>query len=495
MVVASGCEVEPYPLSETAYQDGSTADGDGGDGGPATDGTPTDARPPCIPPGTPEVCNELDDDCDGLIDEDFDLSNDPFNCGECGNICAEPNADVVCQAGECVRLNCWVGYKDLDPDEPGCEYRCPVYPETPEDCNGIDEDCDGETDEPADLVAPPADLCRDTAGTPCENVAPVCATRGNPPVTTWYCDYPPQVEFDPDLPNGIVLQETLCDGHDGDCDGVADDPFTDLGQTCDNGAMGACRDVGIRACDPNDATQTYCDFSVLPDPDPLAPRPEMCNGVDDDCDGIVDNPDTNDASRVIDDMVHIQRNGLDFWIYRYEASRPDATETAVGISEARACSKPGALPWAGVTYAQAAAACQVVGKRLCTAEEWAAACAGPANHLYPYGATYGPDTCNGHDLDGIPGGDDDDVLLPTADSSLLAGCVSAEGIHDLSGNVREWTDDPRGTTADGTPIYVVRGGGFTTPSIGLTCDFEISQAVADVVLETIGFRCCSHEAP
>lgn len=46
-----------------------------------------------------EICNNNDDDCDGLVDEDFDLNTDENNCGFCGNVCA---ALEVCLAGSCV---------------------------------------------------------------------------------------------------------------------------------------------------------------------------------------------------------------------------------------------------------------------------------------------------------------------------------------------------------------------------------------------------------
>jgi formylglycine-generating enzyme required for sulfatase activity len=284
---------------------------------------------------------------------------------------------------------------------------------------------------------------------------------------------------------------------DGDCDGAVDESYEDLGQMCDNGDIGSCRDMGVKICDPQDPSQTICDFSQPPDPDPLAPRPEECNGADDNCDGIIDNSDPADPDRVIDDMVHVQRSGLDFWIYRYEASRPDATETSAGGSDVRACSKQGALPWGGATYAQAEAACQAVGKRLCSPAEWLAACAGSSGLSYPYGDTYDGEMCNGRDLDGIPGGDDDNILLPAGDTGLLSGCVSEDSVHDMSGNLREWTTEQSGDTGDPdyTPIYVVRGGDYTTPEPGLGCTFTLSQAVADVILPTIGFRCCSDTAP
>ncbi|RMH42932.1 MAG: hypothetical protein D6689_06720, partial [Deltaproteobacteria bacterium] len=355
-----------------------------------------------------------------------------------------------------------------------------------------DDDCDGEVDEADELPPPPAGRCRTTPGTPCEGTTMVCATRGNPPVTTWYCDYSAAVEFDPSVPNGIALDEALCDGEDGDCDGVADDPFADLGQECDNGALGVCRDVGVRVCDPADPSRTVCDLSALPDPS--SPGPETCNGLDDDCDGVVDN--ASGPGRVVDDMVHIASGGLDFYIYRYEASRPDASASGEGTASARACSRAGVRPWSSVTWAAAQAACAAAGKRLCTAAEWQAACAGAAGSRYPYGDTFDAAACNAEPFDGIPGGADDDVALPTGDPALAA-CVSADGVYDLSGNLKEWTDDIRGTTGppDDTDIAVLRGGAYDTPAAGATCAFDLSRLPVDAVLETVGFRCCSDAPP
>jgi hypothetical protein len=485
---ASGCELEPYCL--TGCAEGPADAGDAGlvDLG-ESDAGPTDlGPPPCIPTGD-ELCNELDDDCDGMVDEGFDLLTSPRDCGRCGNTCRALNADVTCVSGACVVTACLDGFADLDPITEDCEYRCPVFPVAAESCNGLDDDCDGQTDESAELPPPPADLCRTTPGTPCASARPVCTTRGT--VTAWFCDYATTVEFDPSVPNGLVLEESRCDGEDGDCDGVADDAFTTLGDACDDGGRGACRDEGVIRCDPADPSGTRCDLAALPDPAPGAPSAERCNAVDDDCDGIVDNADPTDPARVRDAMVHIVRGGADFWIDAYEASRPDATRDALGTSSGRACSNPDVRPWSRVSFADAEAACASAGKRLCTGAEWRAACEGAAARTYPYGNAYEGATCNGADRDAVPGGAIDNAESLTG---ALAMCVSEDGALDLSGNVKEWTNDARGTVGTQT-IYVVRGGSYESPALGLGCATDLSRATGDTLLPTLGFRCCRDTEP
>ncbi len=492
-VFLSACSVDPYCIRCAESElDGGGPDGRASDARADTGVIDLDGSAdtgPCFASDAGEICNTLDDDCDGMIDEDFDLQTNPSHCGRCPIECRFPNADVACVAGVCQVTTCLPGFVDVD-GTPGCEYACPVFPTVGEECNGFDDDCDAMIDEAVDLPAPPAGLCRTTPGTPCATVSPICDTRSG--TTTWFCNYPPMVEFDPLIPNGIALDETRCDGQDGDCDGLRDETFTALGAICDNGARGACRDVGEIACDPADTSATRCDLSALPDPVAGAPFAEICNAVDDDCDGIVDNSDPTDAGRVRDDMVHVVHGGLDFWIDRYEASRPDASATAIGVTDARSCSRAGVLPWSGVSYASAAAACAAAGQRLCSAAEWQAACEGAAAQTYPYGSAYGTMTCNGADRDAIPGGGIDLRVEPTGTLSI---CSSADGAIDMSGNVKEWTNDPRGTSAGGQAIYVVRGGSFESPRLGLTCQTELSRATVDTLLPGLGFRCCSATGP
>ena len=58
---------------------------------------------PTIRPTAPEVCDAVDNDCDGLADEDFDLDTDADNCGSCGHVCG---AGGACVSGACTDVAC-----------------------------------------------------------------------------------------------------------------------------------------------------------------------------------------------------------------------------------------------------------------------------------------------------------------------------------------------------------------------------------------------------
>ena len=436
----------------------------------------------CVPGKGPtiEVCDGKDNNCDGVIDEGFNLMTDPLHCGACGNTCSLANAIGGCVNGACVISVCQPGHANLDGNPAnGCEYTCPVSPPTIETCNGKDDDCNGVVDDPAVIMAqkPPAAGCNPKINTPCAGADFACTGAMG-----WRCQYGAGVEVDG---NGqLVVVETKCDGVDGNCNGQVDEAFPDVGTACDNGLLGACRDVGQRICDPANTAQTLCDLSVLPDPIPGAPMAETCNGVDDDCNGMVDDG-------IVDDVVMVTAGATSFFIDRYEASRPDATAMSPGLDETRRCVTPGVLPWTFSTQAEAAAACAATGARLCTSAEVQAACEGAAQTAYPYGASYQPLTCNGLDFDGMPGGVNDDVLLATGDAST-AMCTTATGIHDLSGNAAEWTSTTTGNTGppQNLAIYIAKGGSYKTPEIGLTCQFTLSRYASNAILPDLGFRCC-----
>lgn len=515
-LVSGACVADPLTIIGTGPSDGGSVDVM--DAAPANDvaDVPQDAGlsadfdgfvfpdahegDGCVP--LPELCNNIDDDCDGDVDEGYDKLGNALYCNGCVGCQFLVALDAIpkCDQGQCAIQSCAGGFIDFNQDiSDGCELPC--TPTGPEICDGKDNDCNNQVDE--GLTAPTTGCL--TLG-PCAGAQPTC--QGD---QGWVCQYSADVELrscavDADCggsikcaagfcPGVVANDESLCDGSDGDCDDVADDPWkaasfiNPLGSGCSPSpatVKGACRSVGVYQC--NTAKDgVSCNETQAG----AAPADELCNGEDDDCDGLVDE-EADDAAGlgVVDAMVRVQRTvnliDYDFYIYAYEASRTDSTATSEGASESRSCSASGQMPWQNITYAQAAAACAVSGKRLCTGEEWWVACTGAADDVYPYGNNYGASSCNGVD-EGTGG------PLPTGDLVACEGGYT--GLFDMSGNLREWTDDQRGTTGAGTPVYVVRGGAYHTPGPGLTCDFVLSQAVADVVLPTIGFRCCSDAAP
>ena len=90
-------------------------------GGP--DGSVLVDTGPCDSLAGVEACNGADDDCDGMIDEDFDLDTDPENCGGCSAACGAgvANGAAGCVGGTCTP-DCNPGFGDCDATySTGCE--------------------------------------------------------------------------------------------------------------------------------------------------------------------------------------------------------------------------------------------------------------------------------------------------------------------------------------------------------------------------------------
>jgi len=79
-------------------------DGDGYGIGAGCRGPDCNDNDPSIHPGATEICDGVDNNCNGQIDDGFDLQSDNSNCGRCGLAC-NGGGDDKCCAGTCVRTN------------------------------------------------------------------------------------------------------------------------------------------------------------------------------------------------------------------------------------------------------------------------------------------------------------------------------------------------------------------------------------------------------
>ena len=275
---------------------------DGDDALDIDDCAPLDAA---IYPGAPEVCNSLDDDCNGTADDEgaggcegyfSDSDGDGFGLSEAGekSLC-EPQDDYTALVGG-----------DCEPEVPE------VFPGAVEECNGIDDDCSGiadddyddfdgdgsadcvDDDDDNDGLADGEDNCpmlgnslqidtdEDGEGDACDD-----DDDGDGALDNADCNPLDPLSF----PGGLEV----CDGIDNDCSNEIDEG---LGETeC---GLGECKH-SIPNCE--NGVEQVCD--------PMAGKiDELCDGLDNDCDGNVDDG-LGTTNCGLGECAHAEANCLD----------------------------------------------------------------------------------------------------------------------------------------------------------------------------------------
>ncbi|MCX4246884.1 MopE-related protein [Paraliomyxa miuraensis] len=237
---AANTQGDAGSATDTDDGDSATSVATGNDSADSADtAASADSGGTCTP--SDEMCNGLDDDCDGEIDNGNPGGAEACNTGMPG-VCSTGTS--VCEAGAIACI------ADVAP--------------SPELCDGLDNDCNGQAD---DGNPDAGGACNTGMPGVCADGTGSCAGGG--------------LECIPDT----AASNEVCDGLDNDCDGQVDDGNPGGGGGCSTGMPGIC----------SSGTQ-QCTGGALSCQQNNAPVAEICaNGLDDDCDGAIDDGCNNCA--------------------------------------------------------------------------------------------------------------------------------------------------------------------------------------------------------
>jgi hypothetical protein len=252
-------------------------------------------------PGASEYCDGIDNNCDGVIDDLSAIDAGTWNRDADGDGFGNPDiTDVGCTAP--------TGFVEDGSDCDDTDLH--VHPAADEVCNGADDDCDGTIDEGFSLMPWYRDADGDGHGD-FTRLVYSCTPLSGYSASSDDCD-------DAEYWSHPGLAE-LCDEIDNDCDGdVDEDPVDALTWYLDSDSdgFGDAAEPTLACAEPSGYTAdaTDCDDS---DGDIFPDAEEVCDGQDNDCDGLID-PDSLDSdgdgiANCVDESVYLQDFSTGTW--------------------------------------------------------------------------------------------------------------------------------------------------------------------------------------
>ena len=246
-----------------------------------------------VHPGAYEACNGLDDNCNGVTDDDspdakvwyFDGDGDTYGGAATEKKCAATGLYTATAGGDCDDTNAL------------------VHPGATEVCDGLDNNCDGLTDDPGSEGCSQYLKDADFDGYGVWGLSKCLCGPGVGDPT-----YSTTAGGDCDDANAAINPAAIekCDGIDNNCDGLTDDAGS-AGCTLyyrDNDKDG----FGAASPPPECLCAATANFSALLGGDcndySAAVHPgayELCNGIDDNCNGVTDD-DSPDAKNWYHDL-------------------------------------------------------------------------------------------------------------------------------------------------------------------------------------------------